>query len=93
MVFEDPLGYFSIEAPEAWIELELDEAEGQILYTLDPESNIELFVVEEHVLALGLGELTLDEYADLIETSVLIPAGAEDITRELVQTQQGVSSI
>ena len=93
MVFEDPLGYFSIEAPEAWVELELDEAEGQILYTLDPESNIELFVVEEHVLALGLGELTLDEYADLIETSVLIPAGAEDITRELVQTQQGVSSI
>ncbi len=93
MVFEDPLGYFSIQAPESWVELELDETEGQILYTLDPESNIEFIVVEEDVLALGIGELTLDEYADVIETAVLIPAGAEDITRESVQTQLGVSGI
>ena len=104
IIFEDPLGYFSIQAPESWVELALDESQGQIFYAFEPETNSEVIVVGEDVLALGLGALTswrttrpalglgaltLDEYADVIESEVLIPAGAEDITRETVRTAQG----
>ena len=93
LVFEDPLGYFSIQAPEAWLEGQLDESQGEIFYALDPETNSDILIIAEDVLALGAGELSLTEYADLIESSVLIPAGAEDITRETVRTSQGSPAI
>ena len=93
VVFEDPLGYFSIQAPEAWLEAELDESQGETFYAFDPETNSDIVIVAEDVLALGAGELSLTKYADLIESSVLIPAGAEDITRETVRTSQGSPAI
>ena len=93
VVFEDPSGYFSIQAPEAWLEGELDESQGEVFYAFDPESNSDLLIIVEDVLALGAGELTLNEYADLIESSILVPAGAEDITRETVQTSQGLQAV
>ena len=93
VVFEDPWGYFSVHAPESWVELTLDESLGELLYLYDPDTVSDLVIVGEDVLALGLGELTLNEYADVIETSVLVPAGSEDITRQVVQTAQGLSGI
>ena len=93
LVFEDPLGYFSIQAPEAWLEGELGESQGEVFYAFDPETNSDILILAEDVLALGAGELSLTEYADLIESSVLIPAGAEDIIRETVRTSQGSPAI
>ena len=93
IVHEDPLGTFSIQASEHWIDLELNEEEGQVFYTLDPKSSIEFLVVVEDVLALGAGELTLEEYTDIIVNGVLIPSGVEDISREYAQTQEGISGI
>ena len=93
LVFEDPLGYFSIQAPEAWLEGELGESQGEVFYAFDPETNSDILIIAEDVLALGAGELSLTEYADLIESSVLIPAGAEDIIRETVRTSQGSPAI
>ena len=93
VVFEDPSGYFSIQVPEAWLEGELDESQGEVFYAFDPETNSDVLIIVEDVLALGAGELTLTKYADLIESSVLIPAGAEDITRETVQTSQGLPAV
>ena len=93
MVFEDPLGYFSIQVPEAWIEEELDESQGDVFKAFNPETGSEVLIIAEDILALGIGELTLSQYADLIEETVLIPTGAADITRETVQTSQGSLAI
>ena len=93
VVFEDPLGYFSVQAPEAWLEGELDESQGEVFYAFDPQTNSDILIIAEDVLALGAGELSLTKYADLIESSVLIHAGAEDITRETVQTSQGSPAV
>ena len=93
VVFEDASGYFSIQVPEAWLEGEFDESQGEVFYAFDPEANSDITIIGEDVLALGAGKLTLTKYADLIESSVLIPAGAEDITRETVQTSQGLPAV
>ena len=93
LVFEDPLGYFSIQAPEAWLEGELGESQGEVFYAFDPETNSDILIIAEDVLALGAGELSLTQYADLIESSVLIPTDAEDIIREPVRTSQGSPAI
>ena len=93
LVFKDEQGYFSVQAPEAWIEGELDASLGQIFYAFDPKTDSDVLIVEEDALALGLGKLSLEEYADVIESQVLIPAGAEDIAREAVRTSQGSSAV
>ena len=93
VVFKDPSGNFSIQAPESWLEGELDESQGEVFYAFNPETNSDVLIITEDVLVLGAGELTLTEYADLIESSVLIPAGAEDIIRETVQTSQGLPAV
>ena len=93
MLFESPSGYYSIQVPEAWTELALDDSQGEVFSALDPMTNTEVLVVEEDVLALGIGELSLDEYTDVIEAHVLIPAGAENITRQMVRTEQGLAAI
>ena len=93
MVFEDPLGYFSIQVPEAWLEEELDESQSEVFNAFDPETNSQVLIIAEDVLALGEGELSLTQYADLIESTALIPSGAQDITREILQTSQGSSVV
>ena len=79
--------------PEAWLEGQVDDSQGEIFFAFNPETNSNVLIVAEDVLALGAGELSLTEYADLIESSVLIPAGAENITRETVRTEQGISAV
>ena len=93
VVFEDPLGYFSIQVPEAWVEGELDESQGEVFNAFHPETGSDILIIAQDVLALGAGELSLTKYADLVESSVLIPSGAEDITRETVRTSQGSSVV
>ena len=93
VVFEDPLSYFSIQVPEAWTELQADETYGEIFSAYDLESEGAALAVWEDVLALGLGRLTLSEYADLIESTVFVAEGAEEITREAVRTAQGLHAI
>ena len=93
LVFEDPLGYFSVQVPESWLENELDPSQYEIFSAFDPETNGEVLIVEEDVLYLGLGELSLEEYAELIESLVLIPSGAEDVARHMVQLSQGLPAI
>ncbi len=89
MVFEDPLGYFSIQVPESWLEEEVDESLGEVFNGFEPKTNSQVRVNAEDVLALGAGELSLDQYADLIKSTVLDPFGVQNITRETVRTSQG----
>ena len=93
MVFEDPWGYSSIQVPEAWLEGQVDDSQGEIFFAFDPETDSNVLIVVEDVSTLGAGELSLAEYVDLIEFALLIPAGAENITRETVQTSQGFSTV
>ncbi len=93
MVFEDPLGYFSMQVPEAWLEVQHDESLAEVFYAFDPGTTSDILIVAEDVLGYGLGELSLAEYADAIETTVLIPAGAENITRETVRSTRGLSAV
>ena len=93
VVFEDPLGYFSVQIPEAWTELQADESNGEIFSAYDLVSEGAALAVWEDVLALGLGRLTLSEYADVIESIVFVPDGAVNITREAVRTVQGLPAI
>ena len=93
LVFEDPWDYSSMQVPEAWLEGQVDDSQGEIFYAFDPATSNNVLIVVEDVQALGAGELSLAEYADLIESSVLIPAGAENITRETVRTEQGFSAV
>ena len=37
-VLEDPWSYFSIQAPEPWLELQIDELAGEVFNLFDPES-------------------------------------------------------
>lgn len=93
MVFEDPWGYSSIQVPEDWLEGQLDESQGEIFYAFAPDTGSDVLIIAQDVLALGAGELSLTEYAELIESTVLIPAGAESISRKIVQTAQGFSIV
>ena len=93
IVFEDPWGDFSIQVPEAWSEGEVDETVSEVFYAFEPETSSDMLIVAEDLFAIGAGGLSLTEYADFIESSVLIPAGAENITRETVRTSQGSPAI
>ena len=92
MVLESPSGDYSVQVPEAWVEVEFDGVQGEVFSAQGPMTNIGVVIVEEDVLALGSGQLSLDGYADLIE-SVFTVEGFEDIARETVETEQGLSAI
>lgn len=92
-VLEDPWGNFSIQVPESWLERQIDELAGEVFSLIDPDSGSGVLIIAEDVLALGLGDLSLEEYADLIESSLLRPSGAENITRKAVQTKQGATAV
>ncbi len=91
MVFEDPFGDFSVEIPEAWIEEQSEDSDGDLFHAFDPITLSRVRIVVDDVLAHGLGKLSLNEYADFIEDSILVPSGVENLTREIFQTSQGFS--
>ena len=88
VVFEDPWGYFSVQVPEVWLEAEIDPSIGEVLYAFDRQGEGSAYLIVEDVESLSLAE-----YGDLIEYSVLVPAGAEETTRETVQTSQGYPAV
>ncbi len=86
-VFEDPSGYFEVETPQIWIEEEPDPSQYEVFRASDPEENGTITIyVEEGVL------VSLTEYADALETGFL-EAGAEDLTREPVETAQSLAAV
>ena len=85
-VFVDPSGYFQVQRPYSWIEEEPDTLEFEVFKASDLEESSVTIYVEEGVL------LSLTEYADALEYGFL-EAGAENITREPVQTAQGLPAV
>ena len=93
VVFEDPSERFRVEVPQAWTELETDPSESEVFSAIAPGGEAAVLVVMEVTADSGIGDLTLSGYADVIESTVLIPIGAAEIERESVQTWQGLSAI
>ena len=87
LVYQDPSGYFEVETPQIWVEEEPDASRYEVFRASDPEENgaISIYVVEGALVSLT-------EYADVLETGIL-DAGAEDLTRETVQTAQGLPAV
>ena len=85
-VFIDPSGYFEVQTPQHWIEEEPDTSQYEVFKAFDLEGSSVTIYVEEGVL------LSLTEYADALESGFL-EAGAENITREPVQTAQGLPAV
>ena len=87
LIFEDPSGYFEVQTPQDWIEEEPDPSQYEVFRAYDFEENSTITVyVEEGII------ISLTEYADALETGFL-DAGAEDLTRETVQTAQGLPAV
>ncbi len=86
-VFEDPAGFFEIQRSYFWIEEASDPSVFEFFKASDPEGNGSVIIyVEEGVL------LSLTEYGDALESGYLT-AGATDLTRETVQTAQGLPAL
>ena len=86
LIFEDPSGYFEVQTPQDWIEEEPDPSQYEVFKASDLEGSSVTIYVEEGVL------LSLTEYADALESGFL-EGGAEIITREPVQTAQGLPAV
>lgn len=86
-IFVDPYGYFEVQTPQHWIEEEPNMAEFEIFKASDSEGNgaVVVYVEEGKQMALA-------EYADAIESG-LIETGTGDLTRETVETVQGLPAI
>ena len=84
VVVEDPWGYLSVQVPDAWLEGEVDESLGEVLFVFDPQGNDAFTVYLEQ-----RSELSLTEYADALESG-MIDQGAEIFTRETWTTAQGL---
>lgn len=86
-VFIDPLGLFEVQTPQFWVEEEPDASQYEVFRASDPvEYNTITIYVEEGAL------VSLTEYADALEAGFL-GAGAEYLTRESVQTAQGLPAV
>ena len=87
LVFKDPSGYFEVQTPQIWIEQEPDPSQYEVFKaSSDLEEGGVTIYVEEGVL------LSLKASADALESGFL-EAGAENITREPVQTAQGLPAV
>ena len=86
-VFIDPSGNFEVQTPQLWVKEEPDASQYEVFRASDPDEDRAITIyVEEGVL------VSLTEYADALETGFL-EAGAEDLTRESVQTAQGLPAV
>ena len=87
LVFTDPSGHFEVQSPQLWVEEEPDASQNEVFRASDPDENRAI------VISVGEGVLiSLTAYADALETGFL-QAGAEYVTREPVQTAQGLSAV
>ena len=80
---------YEVQVPAHWTEEATDPSQYEAFRASEPEENGALIIYvmrEEGVL------VSLTEYADALETGFL-DAGAEDLTRETVQTAQGLPAV
>ncbi len=90
IVFEDPWDYFRVQVPAAWAEYVTDPEYSEIFYAFDPDSSGSVSIIQEDTTSLG--QLSLEEYADLVEFNS-IDSGGRVIAREQVRTSQGLPAI
>ena len=86
LVFQDPSGHFEVQTPQLWTEEVADPSQYQAYMASDLAGSIVIIYVEEDV------PLSLTEYADALEAGFL-QTGAEYVTRESVQTAQGLQAV
>ena len=86
LVFQDPSGRFELQTPQLWTEEVADPSQYQAYMASDLAGSIVIIYVEEDV------PLSLTEYADALEAGFL-QTGAEYVTRESVQTAQGLQAV
>ena len=91
MQFDGQEDSYRVEVPGAWEKGEIDPSVGEVLYAIEPNESGFVLIVEGDIAAVGLGDLSLEEYADLTETDVLVPGGAEILSRGNVRTPTGLS--
>ena len=86
LVFEEPSGYFEIEVPAYWTEVEPDPSEDWVFESYAPDESGAVFMdVEEGVV------LSLEEVVQEVETG-LRQAG-HDVARVVVETAQGLPAV
>ena len=86
-VFRDPWNGFEVQVPQPWIEEEPDTAGFEVFVAYDPEGSGGVAIYVEDGIPVSLAE-----HADALE-AWLIEAGAQDLTREAVETTQGLSAV
>ena len=87
-VYESSNSGFSIQLPAAWVEGELADV---TYYVYSPEGGV-FFILEEDVLSLGLGAISLTDYADIVESYVLDPdPTTKVVSRTTVRLHSGAA--
>ena len=93
IVYQSESGVFSVQVPADWPDFYPEEDDyGTSLWIMSRDLG-QVLIVEEDTVTLGLGEMTLEEYADAVEWAIAIEAGGEVVSRENVLTAQGLSAI
>ena len=88
LVYESLNSGFSIQLPAAWVEGELADV---TYYAYSPERGV-FFILEEDVLSLGLGAISLTDYADIVESYVLDPdPTTKVVSRTTVRLHSGAA--
>ena len=93
IVYQSESGVFSVQVPADWPDFYSEEDDyGASLWIISSDLE-QVLIVEEDTVALGLGEMTLEEYADAVEWAIASEAGGEVVSREYVLTAQGLPAI
>ncbi len=88
-IIEDPWGYFDVQVPQYWVEIEPDDSIGEIYLAIDPDDSTEtnkVSIVVEDVL-----DTSLEEIGDAYESALFDLLG--EVDRYSVETPQGLAAI
>lgn len=86
-VFRDPWNGFEVQVPQPWIEEEPDTSGFGVFRAYDPEGSGGVAIYVEDGIPVSLAE-----HADALEAA-FIEAGVQDLTREAVETIQGLWAV
>ena len=94
MIVYEGLYDFSVQAPADWQEVPPEEGrEYGITFWAISNDLAQVLITEEDFLALGLGELSLEEYADVVEGVVSAEDGVEVLSSRLLNKCVQVGNI
>ena len=93
IVYEGLLDDVSVQLPAYWIEVPPTEEDYGITFWATSTNLEQVLITEEDTLVLGLGEMTLDEYADAVEFTVSSEPGVQVLSRRNVRTARGFPAI